>query len=52
MSFFGRIFGRGGKARDGVTWASLSHAQRNAVARKLAGGVMGLVNLAHFGRQG
>ena len=41
----GKIFKRGG-GRDGVTWASLSPAQQYAVARKLAGGVMGLVNLS------
>ena len=48
MSIFGKI----GKIfkRDGVTWASLSPAQQRAVARKLAGGVMGLAGLAHFGR--
>ena len=40
----GKIFKRDG--RDGVTWASLSPAQQYAVARKLAGGVMGLVNLS------
>ena len=39
----GKIFKRDG--RDGVTWASLSPAQQRAVARKLAGGVMGLVKL-------
>ena len=49
MSIFGKIFKRDTKRED-ITWASLSPAQRNAVARKLAGGVMGLVNLAHFGR--
>ena len=46
MSIFGKIgkiFKRDG--RDGVTWASLSPAQQRAVARKLAGGVMGLVKL-------
>ena len=39
----GKIFKRDG--RDGVTWASLSPAQQRAVARKLGGGVMGLVKL-------
>lgn len=43
MNIFGKIFKRDG--RDGVTWASLSPAQQRAVARKLAGGVMGLVKL-------
>ena len=48
MSIFGKIFKRGNR-RD-VTWASLSPAQRDSVAHKIAGGVMGLANLAHFGR--
>lgn len=49
MSIFGKIFSR--RARpDTITWASLSPAQRNAVARKIAGGVLGLANVAHFGR--
>ena len=48
MSIFGKIFKRGNR-RD-VTWASLSPAQRDSVARKLGGGVLGLANLAHFGR--
>ena len=48
MSIFGKIFKRGNR-RD-VTWASLSPAQRDSVAHKIAGGVMGLMNLAHFGR--
>lgn len=45
MSIFGKIFRRGNR-RAGVTWASLTAEQRNAVARKLAGGVMGLVSLS------
>lgn len=49
MSIFGKIFKRGNR-RDDVTWASLSPAQRDSVAHKIAGGVMGLMNLAHFGR--
>ena len=42
MSMFGRIFRR----QQGVKWADLSPAQRSLVARKLGGGVLGLVNLA------
>ena len=52
MSIFRKLFGRpsnSGKS-DGVTWSQLTPAQRGAVARKLAGGVMGLVNLSHFGK--
>lgn len=52
MSIFGKLFGRpsnSGKS-GGVTWSQLTPAQRHAVARKLAGGVMGLVNLSHFGK--
>ena len=52
MSIFGKLFGRpsnSGKS-DGVTWSQLTPAQRHAVACKLAGGVMGLVNLSQFGR--
>lgn len=52
MSIFGNIFrrGTGNRERGTVTWASLSPAQQRTVARKLGGGVMGLVNLAQFGR--
>lgn len=44
MSIFGKIFRRRDR-RDGVTWASLSPAQQRAVARKIGGGVLGLVKL-------
>ena len=53
MSIFGRLrdmVGRAPRDRRALSWADLSPAQRNAVARKLGGGVLGLVNLAQFGR--
>ena len=52
MNLFGRLFSRksGRRNGDGVSWDSLTAEQRNAVARKLGGGVLGLVNLAQFGR--
>lgn len=49
MKLFGNLFKRA-EERKGISWDSLSAAQRHAVARKLGGGVLGLVNLAQFGR--
>ena len=52
MNLFGRLFSRksGRRNGDGISWDSLTAEQRNAVSRKLGGGVLGLVNLAQFGR--
>ena len=53
MKLFGNIFRRDGRAsarRSDPQWADLSPEQRHGVARKLGGGVMGLVNLAQFAR--
>ena len=44
MNFFGKLFGRS-SGRKGISWDSLTAEQRTAVARKLAGGVLGLVSL-------
>ena len=48
MNLFGRLFSRksGRRNGDGISWDSLTAEQHNAVARKLGGGVLGLVNLA------
>ena len=45
MNLLGRLFSRP-KSPDTVSWASLSPAQQRTVARKLGGGVLGLVNLS------
>lgn len=48
MNLFGRLFSRKSGRRNGygVSWDSITAEQHNAVARKLGGGVLGLVNLA------
>ena len=45
MNFFGKMFSRG--KRGEINWKDLSSGQQLAVARKLAGGVLGLVRLAN-----
>lgn len=48
MNFFGRLFSRKSNSRrgGGISWDSLTAEQHNSVARKLGGGVLGLVNLS------
>ncbi len=48
MKLFGRLFSRKSNSRrgGGISWDSLTAEQHDLVARKLGGGVLGLVNLS------